>query len=208
MLIKPQNLFYTLWTLMAFLVLGCSSEDDMLHVVMKNGTTFDVESHVKVYETEDAFLHSVRFFPESQILPDEMENIDYEINSKYSLAGFSQMETGSWEMAKLGNWASRYGIRPDAVYYVATEMYIKKLPLLPDGLMIVPNTHNERMGFCPGIATQTFIYENDYTANSCVLKTGNRIIKYDINGNTINIDINKLKEQLTWKFQIQKEVWD
>ena len=208
MLIKPQNLFYTLWTLMAFLVLGCSSEDDMLHVVMKDGTTFDVESHVKVYETEDAFLHSVRFFPESQILPDEMENIDYEINSKYSLAGFSQMETGSWDMVKLGNWASRYGIRPDAVYYVATEMYIKKLPLLPDGLMIVPNTHNESMGFCPGIATQTFIYENDYTANSCVLKTGNRIIKYDINGNTINIDINKLKEQLTWKFQIQKEVWD
>lgn len=208
MLMKPQNLFYTLWTLMAFLVLGCSSEDDMLHVVMKDGTTFDVESHVKVYETEDAFLHSVRFFPESQILPDEMENIDYEINSKYSLAGFSQMETGSWCMVKLGNWASRYGIRPDAVYYVATEMYIKKLPLLPDGLMIVPNTHNERMGFCPGIATQTFIYENDYTANSCVLKTGNRILKYDINGNTINIDINKLKEQLTWKFQIQKEVWD
>lgn len=208
MLVRHQNLIHTLWMFMAFLVMSCSSEDDIVHAVMRDGITFDVDSHIKFYETEDAFLHGVRFFPGRQIQPDEIENIDYEISGKYSLTGFSQMETGSWEMAKFGNWASRYGVSPEAVYYVATEVYTKKLPLLPDGLMIVPNNHNEGMGFCPGIAAQTFIYENDYTVNSCVLKTGNRIIKYDINGNPINISINSLKEQLTWKFQIQKDVWD
>lgn len=203
-----KRLLYALWMLMAFLVLSCSSEDDILHAVMNDGNTFSVDSRIIVYETEDAFLHGVRFFPDSQILTDEVEGVDYEINGKYALTGFSQMETGSWEMAKFGSWASNYGIIPNTVYYVATEVYIKKLPLVPDGLMIVPNTHNECMGFCPGIAAPTFIYQNNYAANSCILKTGNRVVKYDTNKDPINININNLKEQLTWKFQIQKEVWD
>lgn len=167
-----------------------------------------MSSHIKFYDSENSFIHSVSFSSVENYQTYDVEDISYEVNGRYSLVGYDQMHTTCWEMTKFGAWATKYGLSPNRVYYVATDIFIKKLPVVPEGLMIVPSMNNEDMGFCPGIVNPTFMIKNDYHVNACILQTGNKSIKYNSNGTTVNVNINNLKEQLTWKFQIQKEVWD
>ena len=197
-----------LWIFITLINWGCTSEDDMLHVTMKDGNKILVGSCPKFYDSEQSFIHSVSFPAMEDCQTYNVENIDYEINGRYSIVGYDKVYTGCWEMAKFGVWATKYGLRPNTVYYVATDVFTKHLPAVPEGMMIVPHKDNVRMGFCPGIAYATFIDTNDYKAGVCILQTGNKSIKYDSNGVFINININNLKEQLTWKFQIQNEFWD
>ncbi len=111
-------------------------------------------------------------------------------------------------MAKFGSWISQYGLKPNAIYYVATDVYVKYITYVPDNLMIIPKKSTKAMGYCPGIDTPTFSVTNHDKENVCILQTCNKSIKYDSNGNLINLNINNLIEQLTWKFLIQKTVWE
>ena len=197
-----------LWIFITLTNWGCTSEDDMLHVTMKDGNKILVDSRPKSYDSELSFIHSVSFpsLEDSQI--HDGEDISYEDNGRYTLVGYDIMYTGCWEIAKFGDWAIKYGLDPSTVYYVATDVFIKYLPAVPENMMIVPYKDNDRMGFCPGVVTPTFIATNNYKTNTCILQTGNKSIKYDSNRVFIDFNINNLKEQLTWKFQIQNEVWD
>ncbi len=197
-----------LWIFIILINWGCASEDYILHVSMKDGNIITVDYRPKFYESEEAFIHSVSFPAMEDSQTYNVENIDYEINGRYSIVGYDKVYTGCWEVAKFGVWATKYGLRPNTVYYVATDVFTKHLPAVPEGMMIVPHEDNDRMGFCPGIAYATFIDTNDYKTGVCILQTGNKSIKYDSNGVFVNININNLKEQLTWKFQIQNDVWD
>ncbi len=207
-IIHVKRIPFELWILLTLMNWGCASEDYILHVNMKDGNIITVDSRPKFYDSEEAFVHSVSFPSLENYLTTNVEDISYEINGRYSIVGYDKVCTGCWEKAKFGVWATKYGLSPNKVYYVATDVFTKHLPAVPEGMMIVPQKDNDSMGFCPGIAYATFIDTNDYKTGICILQTGNKSIKYDSNGVFINININNLKEQLTWKFQIQKEVWD
>ena len=187
---------------------GCSKDDNILHIEMSDGNTVVVNTHTKFYDSEDAFLHSVSFRSTNDYQVHDVEEIDYEINCRYSLVGYSQINTECWEMAKFGSWATKYGLSPNTVYYVATDIFAKYISAPQEGLMIVPDANNVNMGYCPGINSPTFMYSVNDTANVCILQTGSKCVKYDSNGIPVNLIINNLKKQLTWKFQILRDVWE
>ena len=69
-----------LWIFITLTNWGCTSEDDMLHVTMKDGNKILVGSCPKFYDSEQSFIHSVSFPAMEDCQTYNVENIDYEIN--------------------------------------------------------------------------------------------------------------------------------
>ncbi len=44
-------------------IYACSSDDDILHTVMKDGNKLTISGQITYYDTEDTFLHSVSSYP-------------------------------------------------------------------------------------------------------------------------------------------------
>lgn len=176
---------------------------------MKDGNTITVYSSQKSYLDKDEFVHRVSFsFPRSYEYGD-IEEIKYLEDSTYTVSGYNQSFIGYWEIAKLGEWSRDYGLDPNKVYYVATKVYAKYVPLPPNGLRIMPKLGGIFMGYCPGMEPSTFWVDNDSDAKVSTLTTGVRYIGYDSERNTIDCEIPSFVDnndnKLTWKLLIRDD---
>ncbi len=189
-------------------IVGCSTEDGIFCVTMKDGRIIAINSHIRDYPSEEQFVHSVSFPNESEYNVSNIDSIDYTLDYSYEIFGYDESLTVGWEKIRLGKWAINYGLSPNETYYAATNIYRKYLASVPVGMFIVPLNDNEDMGYIPGIMSKTFIVTKVNGAPICVLQTCEKSIVYDANGNLINININNLKTKLTWKFLILEDFWD
>ena len=174
---------------------------------MNDGTTIEVETVVKFYNTEDDFIHSTSFNFHKDYAFYPKAEFEYNLYKSYELSGYAQNFIGDWEMAQFGEWITKYGLIPHYTYYVCTKTYVQYVSLPPQGYMIVPKFSKENMGFCPNIKDNTFLTLNDYKNNTSILITGVRFIGYDSSYKSINTELPTLNN-IIWKFLIQDDGWE
>lgn len=152
-------------------------------------------------------MSSVSFSFDNANVNRSIDTISYHIGERHKIIGYSSDTIGAWEIAKFGNWIEPYGLRANHPYYVSTRLIKKYVSLPPNGMMIVPALNTDSMGYCPGITFPTFIVDKDTNSKFAILKTGERVIGYDSDGNNIFYYIPNLKT-VTWKFSIQDDGWE
>lgn len=196
-----------IFTIAILLFVSCESEDVLQMLTMKDGRTITIGNNVKYYQSINDFMSSVSFTFDSTNDNGSVDTISYLIGERYKIIGYSSDVMGAWEIAKFGNWIEKYGLKANQAYYVCTRLYKKYVNQPPKGIMIVPALNTDSMGYCPGINIPTFIIDKGTTSNFAILKTGERVIGYDSDGNSIFYYIPNLKT-VTWKFSIQDDGWE
>ncbi len=196
---------------LAIVLCSCEAGNWPIHVTMEDGKTITISPKTRYYTSEDEFIHGVSFpFPYSYIYP-EIEKIDYVVDSSYTVTGYDQFFVGNWEIARFGEWARQYGLKPNSNYYVATKVYAKYVPKPPSELNIKPKLDIALMGYVPWSEYKTFFVSYEKDAQVSVLTTGVRYIGYDSERKNIDLDMPSFNEnknnKLTWKFLIVESVW-
>ena len=186
---------------------SCESGDALKTLTMKDGRTIIVENGIKYYQSINDFMTAVSFSFDKSNANCPVDTTKFQIGGKYKITGVSSDTIGAWKVAKFGNWIEQYGLKANRPYYVCTRLFKKYLSLPSTGMMIVPTSTIDSMGYCPGINFSTFIIDKDTHLKSAILKTGERVIGYDAEGNHIFYYIPNLKK-ITWKFSIQEDGWE
>lgn len=195
------------FTIAIILFVSCESEEGLNTLTMKDGRTISIGNDIKYYQTINDFMSSVSFSFDNANDSYTVDTINYLIGERYKITGYSSDTIEAWEIAKFGNWIEQYGLRANHPYYVATRLIKKYVSQLSNGIMIVPTLNIDSMGYCPGITNPTFIIDKDTNSKFAIFKTGERVIGYDSDGNSIFYYIPNLKT-VTWKFSIQDDGWE
>lgn len=206
---KIRNIIqYTIVFITITFFTGCNTENDIIHVTMKDRTEIAVKDKTIVYDTEESFNHSVTLLFHYNHYAPQIEKVEYATDSLYSISGYDQVFSGGWELVKFGSWITKYGLTAEKEYFVATDVLTKYISPIPDDLMLEPCPSMENMGFLPGFSQPYFIAYNNNNIGACVMQTCDKKIKYDSTGNYINLNINNLETKLTWNFLITKNMWE
>lgn len=203
-----EVIYFSLSLMILFMSVGCEHEESDISVTMADGKNFVVSKTIKYYSTEEEFVHNVSFSFPCTYNYEVVDSIDYQLDKQYETTGYNQTFTGCWEMAKLGDWSKKYGLSPNEIYYVATNIFAKYVQQPQNGLAIVPHLGKENMGYSPDIEPTTFRVTTDSNNKICILKTGCRVIGYDSNKRSVDCNLPNLKNRKVWRFLIQSDGWD
>lgn len=189
------------------ILVSCESGDVITTLTMKDGRAITIVNGVKYYPSVNDFKSSVSFTFDSANDKGSVDTISYRNGERYKIKGYSSDTIVAWEIAKFGNWIEKYGLKADQNYYVCTRIFKQYVSRPPEGTMIVPALHNDSMGYCPGINYPTFTADYNKDSKFAILKTGERVIGYDSDRNSIFHYIPNLTK-ITWKFSVQDDGWE
>ena len=194
-------------SLFLFAVSSCDRYVDFLRVDMQDGTEITPKKGVKSYPTEDEFVHAVAF-PDVKYNGGIIVSNDYSADSRYEIDGENHEYAPrcSWEIAKLGEWAAKYGLKPGEQYYVCTTVRYVFTSLPPEGYMFVPKNKMDDMGYCPSHDEKTFSVAYDWNERVAVFATSVHTIAYDASGKTVNVSIPQI-DSVKWQFQVITDGW-
>ena len=209
-MICQQKIYRLIVILLLTVVVGsCRDEEETIsHILMSDGQIISVDNkNVKYYNSEidfikgcDAdFTHSYTFL--------QNDSITLEKCGVYSVCGYDERFVGAWELTKFGEWISDYDLNPDELYYSASIMYIKYLPVPPIGCMVCPLVRdNDIMGYLPTLSEKSFRVV--YMDNLTILMTLSRCVGYDEATYPIMQEIPILKNNIIWNFSIIENSWE
>lgn len=209
-MVFQQKIYCIIVILLLTVVVGSCHDDEetICNILMSDGQIISVDSkNVEYYNSEidfikgcDAdFAHSYTFL--------QNDSIALEKDGVYSVSGYDERFVGAWELTKFGEWISDYGLNPDGLYYSASIMYIKYLPVPPIGYMVCPLVkNNDIMGYLPTLGEKSFrvIYMDKLT----ILMTLSRCVGYDEDTYPIMQEVPILKNNITWNFSIIENSWE
>lgn len=156
---------------------------------------------------------------EKEASKSKMYSIPYNVGEPDSVSGYTSCDSVSyWNETKVGGWMSKYGLSPDKKYISRTEYYFKEIPLRSDELCAYYLPKQAKMGLSAEncvIDYKTYIRPNiEYPLNIGFGQNaypGNRNgaylaytaiihIKYDSEGNMVNVYYPCKPQELTWYF--------
>ena len=201
---------YFIFITILLLLVSCTQDEWFRSVTMQDGNTVLVHQQKHFYETESKFVHNVFFSWEHKFDITDVEQINYKVDSRYTVKGHNAFYFHHWEETQFGEWIEKYGLKANKTYYVATKVYAKFISMPPDSITISPKIGDSFLGYIPGAEASRFLLNYYKKENCCVMTTGIRYIGYDSEKNKIDIEIplnTDSNHNRIWKFLTEYNIW-
>lgn len=148
---------YFIFITILLLLVSCTQDEWFRSVTMQDGNTVLVHQQKQFYETESKFVHNVFFSWEHKFDITDVEQINYKVDSRYTVKGHNAFYFHHWEEAQFGEWIEKYGLKANKTYYVATKVYAKFISMPPDSITISPKIGDSFLGYIPGAEASRFL---------------------------------------------------
>lgn len=184
---------------------ACNEPNEDLVISMKDGNKIVLNSEsIVCYDNEFDFLHSTNFLFNCKYSFISKNLGPYLLDNDYTIIGYDDRFTGSWEKAIFGDWITKYGLEPNKIYYCATIKYVLYLPKPSIGYEYIPILPLNQMGYTSWTLNKSFDIEYNTEYPKYVFYTGFRYIGYDENHQGVYIELPTLNNNIIWNFSVKQ----